>query len=81
MVIALPDRAKVAAVVVQLDGRVDPHVRQSLIENEHSYGFRDWASMWRLAWNDESAERAVIELSPDEEASGRLWERYDRLWQ
>jgi 2-succinyl-5-enolpyruvyl-6-hydroxy-3-cyclohexene-1-carboxylate synthase len=60
--------------------RVDPQVRSSLIENEHPYGFAKWAEMWGLAWNDENAPRAVIELRPDAEASRRAWERYDRLW-
>jgi 2-succinyl-5-enolpyruvyl-6-hydroxy-3-cyclohexene-1-carboxylate synthase len=61
--------------------RVDPRVRQSLIENVHAYGFQEWAAMWDLAWNDEGAARAIIEIQPDAEASRRAWERYDRLWQ
>lgn len=61
--------------------RVDPRVRESLIENVHSHGFQEWAAMWGLAWNNDRAARAIIEIKPEHEASRRAWERYDRLWQ
>src|SRR6185295_19824619 len=42
--------------------RVDPSRRASLIENVHDRQFSEWARMWDLAYNDERADRAVIEI-------------------
>lgn len=53
--------------------RIDPAVRERLIENVHALHFDAWAKMW-------SIESSLIELRPDPAASRRVWERYDALW-
>ena len=50
---------------------VDPAVRARIIENVHDVRFDDWAAMWNID---------VTELLPDQEASRRVWQRYDALW-
>lgn len=50
---------------------LDPALRERIIENVHDVRFEDWAAMWNID---------VTELRPDEEASHRLWQRYDELW-
>lgn len=50
---------------------VEPALRQRVIENEHDVRFEHWAAMWNID---------VTELRPDEEASRRVWARYDELW-
>ncbi len=54
--------------------------RDRLIENSHDLSFESWASMWRLAYNNRDAGRAVIEIRPDLDASARVWQRFDELW-
>lgn len=53
---------------------LDSAMRERIIENSHSLRFRPWAEMWGLA-------DAIDERIPDAEASVRVWERYDRLWE
>jgi 2-succinyl-5-enolpyruvyl-6-hydroxy-3-cyclohexene-1-carboxylate synthase len=53
--------------------RLDPAVRERMIENSHALRFEQWAAMWGI-------EDRVTELRPDAEASRRAWERYDALW-
>ncbi len=50
---------------------VDPALRERIIENAHDVRFEHWAAMWNID---------VTELRPDEEASRRVWRRYDELW-
>ena len=50
---------------------VDPALRERIIENAHDVRFEHWAKMWNID---------VTELRPDEEASRRVWARYDELW-
>jgi 2-succinyl-5-enolpyruvyl-6-hydroxy-3-cyclohexene-1-carboxylate synthase len=50
---------------------VDPALRERIIENVHDVRFEHWAAMWNIE---------VTELRPDEEASRRVWQRYDELW-
>ena len=50
---------------------LDPALRERIIENVHGIRFDDWARMWNID---------VTELRPDEEASKRVWARYDALW-
>jgi 2-succinyl-5-enolpyruvyl-6-hydroxy-3-cyclohexene-1-carboxylate synthase len=50
---------------------LDPALRERIIENVHDVRFDDWARMWNIE---------VTELRPDEEASRRVWARYDALW-
>ena len=50
---------------------VDPALRERIIENAHDIHFQYWAAMWKIN---------VTEMSPDPEASRRVWERYDALW-
>jgi 2-succinyl-5-enolpyruvyl-6-hydroxy-3-cyclohexene-1-carboxylate synthase len=52
---------------------VDRAMRERIIENVHDLRFTQWAAMWNIA-------DRVTELMPDEEASRRVWERYDALW-
>jgi 2-succinyl-5-enolpyruvyl-6-hydroxy-3-cyclohexene-1-carboxylate synthase len=60
---------------------------EKLFRNEHSVSFEGWASMWgfKYLWVDappfpeDLPDRVVIEIRPDEPASERMWERYDRL--
>lgn len=52
---------------------LDPSLRERIIENVHGVRFDEWARMWSLG------ER-VVELRPDEDASARVWKRYDELW-
>jgi 2-succinyl-5-enolpyruvyl-6-hydroxy-3-cyclohexene-1-carboxylate synthase len=52
---------------------VDRAMRERIIENVHGVHFASWADMWKIA-------DRVTELVPDEEASRRVWERYDALW-
>ncbi|HEX7419112.1 MAG TPA: hypothetical protein VF505_04460 [Thermoanaerobaculia bacterium] len=54
--------------------------RERLIENTHSLSFEHWAAMWGLAYNNRDAGRAVIEITPDLDASQRVWQRFDELW-
>ncbi|HJW92107.1 MAG TPA: hypothetical protein VJ901_00680 [Thermoanaerobaculia bacterium] len=42
-----------------------------LVINEHEFGFRFWGEMFGID---------VTELRPDNEASRRVWARYDELW-
>ncbi len=51
--------------------RIDPAVRERMIENAHALRFQNWAAMWGIE---------VAELIPDPGASRRVWERYDALW-
>lgn len=50
---------------------LDPALRERIIENVHDVRFEHWAAMWNID---------VTELRPDEEASRRVWKRYDELW-
>jgi 2-succinyl-5-enolpyruvyl-6-hydroxy-3-cyclohexene-1-carboxylate synthase len=50
---------------------LDPALRERIIENTHGVRFEQWAKMWSID---------VTELRPDEEASKRVWQRYDALW-
>jgi 2-succinyl-5-enolpyruvyl-6-hydroxy-3-cyclohexene-1-carboxylate synthase len=50
---------------------LDPALRERIIENVHGIRFDDWVRMWNID---------VTELRPDEEASRRVWARYDELW-
>jgi 2-succinyl-5-enolpyruvyl-6-hydroxy-3-cyclohexene-1-carboxylate synthase len=50
---------------------LDPSLRERIIENVHGVRFEHWAKMWNID---------VTELRPDEEASRRVWARYDELW-
>jgi 2-succinyl-5-enolpyruvyl-6-hydroxy-3-cyclohexene-1-carboxylate synthase len=52
---------------------VDRGLRERIIENVHGVRFHSWAAMWNI-------EDRITELLPDEEASRRVWERYDALW-
>jgi 2-succinyl-5-enolpyruvyl-6-hydroxy-3-cyclohexene-1-carboxylate synthase len=52
---------------------VDPALRAKTIENVHAVRFEEWAAMWNI-------RERVTELLPDEEASKRVWARYDQLW-
>ena len=54
--------------------------RERLIENVHSISFESWAAMWKLAYDNRDASRAVIEVKPDADASARVWNRFDELW-
>ena len=51
--------------------KMDPELRERIIENAHDVRFDDWARMWNLD---------VTELRPDAEASKRAWAKYDALW-
>jgi 2-succinyl-5-enolpyruvyl-6-hydroxy-3-cyclohexene-1-carboxylate synthase len=51
---------------------LDRQLRARIIESEHSFSFDHWAKMWNIE---------VTELRPDAEASRRVWERYDALWE
>ena len=48
-------------------------IDRGLMENSHSFHFRQWAAMWGI-------EDRVTELIPDAEASERAWAKYDALW-
>ena len=50
---------------------LDPALRERIIENVHGVQFEHWAKMWSID---------VTELRPEEEASRRVWARYDALW-
>jgi len=50
---------------------LDPSLRERIIENVHGIEFSHWAKMWNID---------VTELRPDEEASRRVWAKYDELW-
>ena len=57
-------------------------VRETLVENRHSFDLRAWASMWRLDYSQSlddagSAERIVLELQPDADQTNAFWEEYD----
>jgi 2-succinyl-5-enolpyruvyl-6-hydroxy-3-cyclohexene-1-carboxylate synthase len=53
--------------------KLDPAMRERMIENSHALRFDHWAAMWGI-------EDRVTELRPDVEASRRAWERYDAIW-
>ncbi len=53
--------------------KLDPAIRERMIENSHALRFDHWAAMWGI-------EDHVTELRPDAAASQRAWERYDALW-
>ena len=50
---------------------LDSTLRERIIENVHDVRFEHWRKMWNID---------VTELRPDEEASRRVWARYDALW-
>jgi 2-succinyl-5-enolpyruvyl-6-hydroxy-3-cyclohexene-1-carboxylate synthase len=52
---------------------LDPALRERVIENVHGIRFEQWAAMWGITEH-------VTELVPDEDASRRVWQRYDELW-
>jgi 2-succinyl-5-enolpyruvyl-6-hydroxy-3-cyclohexene-1-carboxylate synthase len=51
--------------------RMDPQVRERLVENAHALRFDKWAEMWRIR---------IQELIPDAGATRRAWEKYDAIW-
>src|SRR5438552_12163681 len=51
--------------------RMDPSVRERLVENTHSLQFEQWSAMWNIQ---------IQELRPDPHASRSVWEKYDALW-
>jgi len=51
--------------------RMNPKVRERLVENAHSLQFEQWSAMWNIQ---------IQELRPDPDASRRVWEKYDALW-
>jgi 2-succinyl-5-enolpyruvyl-6-hydroxy-3-cyclohexene-1-carboxylate synthase len=51
--------------------RMDPQVRERMVENVHALRFDKWAEMWRIR---------IQELIPDADATRRAWEKYDALW-
>jgi len=53
--------------------KVEPQVRERVIENAHAITFEHWAQMWNIA-------DSVKELHPDDAASSRAWQKYDALW-
>ena len=53
--------------------RVEPAVRERIIENVHMLRFEQWAAMFGI-------EENIEELRPDEEATRRVWTQYDELW-
>ena len=53
--------------------KLDPAMRERMIENSHALRFDHWAAMW-------SIEDRVTELRPDADSTRRSWERYDALW-
>jgi 2-succinyl-5-enolpyruvyl-6-hydroxy-3-cyclohexene-1-carboxylate synthase len=53
--------------------KLDPAMRERMIENSHALRFDHWAAMW-------SIEDRVTELRPDADSTRRAWERYDALW-
>ncbi|HEX7149960.1 MAG TPA: thiamine pyrophosphate-binding protein [Thermoanaerobaculia bacterium] len=53
--------------------QLDASVRERIIENHHHYNFRKWAESWNV-------EEHVTELRPDDDATARVWKRYDELW-
>jgi 2-succinyl-5-enolpyruvyl-6-hydroxy-3-cyclohexene-1-carboxylate synthase len=53
--------------------KIDPTMRERMIENSHALRFDHWSAIW-------SIEDRVTELRPDAESSRRVWERYDALW-
>ena len=55
-------------------------IDRRLIENDHSLTFESWPAMFQLPYNNRDASRGIIELTPDAEASQRVWQRYDELW-
>lgn len=70
---------------------LDETFRERVIENAHQLRFDDWAAMWGIdyEWSGFVAltegekawtTRSVLELSPDPDASRRVWARFDELW-
>jgi 2-succinyl-5-enolpyruvyl-6-hydroxy-3-cyclohexene-1-carboxylate synthase len=53
--------------------KLDPSMRERIIENAHNLRFDHWAAMW-------SIEDRVTEVRPDADATHRAWARYDALW-
>jgi 2-succinyl-5-enolpyruvyl-6-hydroxy-3-cyclohexene-1-carboxylate synthase len=53
--------------------KLDPAIRERMIENSHALRFDHWSAMWNI-------EDRVTELRPDADATRRAWERYDALW-
>jgi len=53
--------------------RMNPDVRERLVENAHTLRFDRWAEMWGIG-------DRFTELMPDRAATQRVWERYDALW-
>ena len=51
--------------------KMDPAIRERLVENVHDLRFAKWAEMWRLK---------IQELIPDAAATRRVWEKYDAIW-
>jgi 2-succinyl-5-enolpyruvyl-6-hydroxy-3-cyclohexene-1-carboxylate synthase len=53
--------------------KLDPAIRERMIENSHALRFDHWSAMWNI-------EDRVTELRPDADSTRRAWERYDALW-
>jgi 2-succinyl-5-enolpyruvyl-6-hydroxy-3-cyclohexene-1-carboxylate synthase len=66
--------------------------KNDLFENRHDIEFENWAKMWKLGYqkwtsvpeaplvNENVATVEVIEIQPDEAATKRFWDDYDRYW-
>lgn len=70
-------------------GRIFSRLFQSpLFENRHGIGFEAWARMWNLGYHRWTSvpedfvgdTTEVIEVVPDEAATQRFWDRYDRTF-
>jgi 2-succinyl-5-enolpyruvyl-6-hydroxy-3-cyclohexene-1-carboxylate synthase len=83
------DTGPIRVVVVnngggQIFARLSPHAE---LRNTHDLQFAEWARMWKLAYqrwetvpsSTDLPDRVVIELLPDPDATGRLWNAYDQL--
>jgi 2-succinyl-5-enolpyruvyl-6-hydroxy-3-cyclohexene-1-carboxylate synthase len=63
--------------------------RNSLFENRHSISFEPWATLWGLSYERWTqvpstvpvAKAVIIELVPNEEATQKFWDGYDRIWE
>lgn len=53
--------------------RLDARARETIVENRHALRFGEWAKMFGI-------QDGLEELRPDDDASQRVWNRYDELW-
>lgn len=80
---------KIFSRLGHLRKHLDVEKRERLFENTHHLDFEAWARMWNLGYEKweripsqtPGARQSVIEIVPDNEATERFWDKYQKLFE